>query len=103
MSQSNEEHDATTVSNDLNSGSPPSTLFVGDLSFFCDESDLRTLFSQHGKVVTTQLKRGKTGDSLMHGFVEMASQEEAEAARSSLMDTKYMGRKIRYEKKISIL
>lgn len=74
----------------------PTSLFVGDLSFFCSETDLSSLFGQYGQVVSSQLKRGRSGDSLMHGFVEMESHEQADVARVTLTDKKFMGRRMRY-------
>lgn len=76
--------------------STSSTLFVGDLSYFCNEVDISNLFKRFGKVQSTQLKKGRSGDSLMHGFVEMETHEQAENARVAVMDQKFMGRKIRY-------
>ena len=72
------------------------TLFVGDLSFFCDESHLRDLFSSYGEVLNVEIKRGKaTGDSLMHGFVELESEPIAELAMNELSNKKFMGRRLR--------
>lgn len=72
-----------------------STLFVGDLSYFCDEADLTKVFGNYGTVVAAQLKKGRSGDSLMHGFVEMSNHDQAEASRAALSDTKFMGRRMR--------
>jgi RNA recognition motif-containing protein len=74
----------------------PLALFVGDLSFFCAEKDLRDLFSNYGTVQRIEIKRGKaTGDSLMHGFVEMDSPASVERALNALHGTKFMGRNLR--------
>lgn len=72
------------------------SLFVGDLSFFCTEDNLRSLFGTYGKISSVEIKRGKFGDSLMHGFVEMESADSAKQALESLNETRYMGRNIRY-------
>jgi RNA recognition motif-containing protein len=75
----------------------PLALFVGDLSFFCIEENLYDLFSGCGRVVNVEIKRGKaTGDSLMHGFVEMDSDQALDSAINTLNGQKFMGRKIRY-------
>jgi RNA recognition motif-containing protein len=71
------------------------SLFVGDLSFFCSEDDLLQLFRRFGNVKAVEIKRGKFGDSLMHGFVEMESNEAAELAIATLNDFKFMGRRMR--------
>ena len=74
----------------------PTTLFVGDLSFFCNEEDIRKLFSTYGTVLHSEIKRGKaTGDSLMHGFIEMDTETAAENAMRALSNEKFMGRRIR--------
>lgn len=72
------------------------TLFVGDLSYFCEESHLKELFSKYGEVLNLEIKRGKsTGESLMHGFVEMNNISSAESAMVDLNETLFMGRRIR--------
>lgn len=71
------------------------SLFVGDLSFFCGEEELQTLFGNYGKVTNVEIKRGKFGDSLMHGFVEMDDVDSAKQALEALNDSKFMGRKLR--------
>ncbi len=71
------------------------TLFVGDLSFFCSEGHLHNLFADFGPVLNVDIKRGRAGDSLMHGFVEMDTVAAAEIAMNSLNNIKFMGRKMR--------
>lgn len=72
------------------------TLFVGNLSYFCAESHLYSLFSNYGGVESVEIKRGRdTGDCLMHGFVEMVTFEAAELAANDLKGKKFMGRRIR--------
>lgn len=77
------------------SGQPTRSIFVGDLSFFCDEQNLVDLFSRYGVVLSTEVKRGKYLDSLMHGFVEMESTDDARTAILELHDQKFMGRPMR--------
>lgn len=83
------------VTNTVTTLSSTRSLFVGDLSFFCKEHDLNMLFSTVGYVIGVDIKRGRSGDSLMHGFVEMESEEIAEAALFRFNDFKFMGRKMR--------
>lgn len=72
------------------------TLFVGNLSYFCEERNLLNLFSTYGPVESVEIKRGRdTGDCLMHGFVEMCTYEAADAAANDLRGRKFMGRRIR--------
>lgn len=70
-------------------------LFVGDLSFFASEADLRRLFSPYGKLKRAEVKRGRFGDSLMHGFVELDQLAGAQLAMRELDGVKFMGRRIR--------
>jgi RNA recognition motif-containing protein len=56
-------------------------LYVGNLPYTTTEEDLRTLFSDAGKVVSVALIKDRdTGRSKGFGFVEMGSQSEAESA-----------------------
>ena len=79
---------------------PPATstslLFVGDLSQFCTEKDLFGAFAKYGPVISAQIRKGRSGDSLMHGFVELQDVAKAQKAIESLNDTKFMGRRMRY-------
>lgn len=70
-------------------------LFVGDLSFFASEADLRRLFSPYGKLKRAEVKRGRFGDSLMHGFVELDQLAGAQLAMRELDGVKFMGRRVR--------
>lgn len=70
-------------------------LFVGDLSFFTSEADLRRLFAPFGKLKRAEVKRGRFGDSLMHGFVELDVLAGAQRAMQELDGIKFMGRRIR--------
>ncbi len=71
------------------------TLFVGDLSYFCTEEDLLSIFSGYGPILTVRVRRGITGDSLMHGFVALASAESAQRAIRDLDGIEFMGRNMR--------
>lgn len=74
------------------------TLFVGDLSFFCTEEDLLSIFSGYGPILTVRVRRGVKGDSLMHGFVALASSEAANRAIRDLDGIEFMGRNLRLDK-----
>lgn len=71
------------------------TLFVGDLSYFCTDQDLIGLFTPFGPVIKAHVRRGVTGDSLMHGFVAVESPESAQIAIQRLNGYEFMGRNIR--------
>lgn len=72
------------------------TIFVGDLSYFCNEDDLFNLFAKFGNILTVRVRRGVTGESLMHGFIAMDTAEAAGAAITGLDGIEFMGRNIRY-------
>ena len=56
-------------------------LYVGNLSFNTMDTDLKTMFQQAGTVVSCDIILDKfTGKSRGFGFVEMASQDEANKA-----------------------
>lgn len=75
----------------------PNELFVGDLSFFCQEQHLFDLFSPYGTVVETRIKRSdKGGRTLMYGFVRMETLKAALEAAKGLNGFMMMGREIRY-------
>lgn len=74
-----------------------SSIFIGDLSYFCTEQDLVRLFEPFGEVKSAIIRRGKYGDTLHYAFVKMLS-SDAQAAIASMQGTKFMGRPIRYDK-----
>src|ERR1051325_4587039 len=68
-------------------------LYVGNLSYQVDSSELETLFGQHGQVVSAQIINDRdTGRSKGFGFVEMASDAEADAAIAALNGQQHGGR-----------
>lgn len=70
-------------------------LYVGNLSYQTDSSQLQELFAQHGQVVSAQVISDRdTGRSKGFGFVEMASDEEATAAINALNGQPFEGRNI---------
>ncbi len=71
------------------------TLFLGDLSYFCTEDDLCTLFSPYGRILTVRVRRGVTGESLMHGFIALDTAEGAQRAIIDLDSFEFMGRNMR--------
>ncbi|OGE25298.1 RNA-binding protein [Candidatus Daviesbacteria bacterium RIFCSPHIGHO2_02_FULL_39_12] len=70
-------------------------LFVGSLPWAVDDAALAQMFSQAGTVVSAQVvKDRETGRSRGFGFVEMSTEEEAQAAVNNLNGTDVEGRKI---------
>ena len=62
-----------------------SKLYVGNLSYNVDSSQLEQLFSQHGTVQSAEIINDRdTGRSKGFGFVEMGSDGEATAAIAAL-------------------
>lgn len=70
-------------------------LFVGDLSYFCTEVELAAAFSQFGPIESMEIKRGRHGDSLMHGFIEFKNEADAAQALLVMQGSTFMGRKLR--------
>ena len=70
-------------------------LYVGNLPYNVTEERLQQHFAQHGSVLSARIITDKfTGRSKGFGFVEMASEQEAEKATSALNGTDFEGRNI---------
>jgi RNA recognition motif-containing protein len=68
-------------------------LYVGNLSYGISDSSLEQLFSAYGSVQSAQVIMDRdTGRSKGFGFVEMGSDEEAQAAISSMNGKEIEGR-----------
>lgn len=68
-------------------------LYVGNLSYNTTDSDLQRLFEQHGTVESAQVVVDRdSGRSKGFGFVEMASDQEAQAAIAGLDGQEVDGR-----------
>lgn len=68
-------------------------LYVGNLSYNVSSADLEQLFSQFGRVASAQVVQDRdTGRSKGFGFVEMGTDQEAQAAIDGLHDQKHDGR-----------
>jgi RNA recognition motif-containing protein len=68
-------------------------IYVGNLSYDTTEDDLRIAFERFGQVTSATLIKDKyTGKSRGFGFVEMPSNEEAQAAIQGLNGTELTGR-----------
>lgn len=76
-------------------------LFVGDLSSFCTEKDLYAMYSPFGTILAIEIKRGRHGDSLLHGFVEYDSVVASFRAMEAFHGHKIMGRRMRYVLRLS--
>lgn len=68
-------------------------LYCGNLPYGISSSDLEQLFAQFGSVDSAQVISDRdTGRSKGFGFVEMASDAEAQAAINGLNETEHDGR-----------
>ncbi len=73
-----------------------SKLYVGGLSYSTTSEGLRTHFAQCGTVLTAEVvTERETGSSRGFGFVDMASEAEAQAAIARLNDQPLDGRTLR--------
>ena len=60
-------------------------LYVGNLSYQVDSSELESMFSAHGSVQSAEVVSDRmTGRSKGFGFVEMSSDSEAQAAIAAM-------------------
>ena len=72
-----------------------SKLYVGNLSFDTQESDLQALFAQAGTVETVNVIRDRdTGRARGFAFVEMASEAEAQDAIARFNAQSFGGRNL---------
>ena len=72
-----------------------SKLYVGNLSYNTSSSDLEQLFAQHGTVQSAEvISDRETGRSKGFGFVQMGSDEEAQAAIAALNGQQHDGRNL---------
>src|SRR6476620_2653012 len=70
-------------------------IYVGNLSYNVTSSDLEQLFTAHGQVQSAEVIQDRaTGRSKGFGFVEMGSDEEAQAAIAALNGTEHDGRNL---------
>src|SRR4051794_22352792 len=68
-------------------------LYVGNLSYSVDSSALQDMFAAHGSVTSAEVISDRmTGRSKGFGFVEMSTDEEAQAAIAALNGQENGGR-----------
>ncbi len=71
-------------------------LYVGNLNYQTQEHELRDLFAQHGEVVSSNVITDRdTGRSRGFGFIEMGTEEEAQAAVRALDGQDFDGRQLK--------
>jgi RNA recognition motif-containing protein len=70
-------------------------IYVGNLPYKITESDIQDLFSPFGEVTSVKIiKDNYSGQSKGFGFVEMANNNEGQAAMKELNGTSVQGREI---------
>jgi RNA recognition motif-containing protein len=70
-------------------------LYVGNLTYGVNESDLEQLFAPFGTVQSAQVIQDReTGRSKGFGFVEMDTEAQAQAAIEALHDREHDGRRL---------
>ncbi|MFM7672266.1 MAG: RNA recognition motif domain-containing protein [Bacteroidota bacterium] len=70
-------------------------IYVGNLSWNLKDQDLANLFAEYGEVTSAKIINDKfTGRSKGFGFVEMANDEQAQAAIAALNGSAVDGRNI---------
>ena len=70
-------------------------LYVGNLPYSVSDSDLQRIFEKHGSVVSAQvIVDHDTGRSKGFGFVEMGTDDEAQAAITALNGNEVDGRSL---------
>ena len=68
-------------------------LYVGNMGYDVSSSDLEHLFTPHGTVQSAEVISDRTtGQSKGFGFVEMSSDQEAQAAIAALNGEDHSGR-----------
>ena len=71
-------------------------LYVGNLSYTTTEDGLRNLFSGFGNVASVKIILDReSGNSKGFGFIEMGSEEEANAAIAGTNGREFEGRQLR--------
>src|SRR5262245_17436796 len=70
-------------------------LYVGNLAYSVSDQELEQMFSAHGQVQSAQVIMDRdTGRSKGFGFVEMGSEQEAQAAIAAMNGKEVEGRSL---------
>lgn len=85
----------TAPSSSSNVAVETTTIYVGNLPYRANETSVRTLFAEHGQVLSVRLMKDKhTGKRRGFGFVEMPEADAKEAIQS-LNDAEYQQRTLK--------
>jgi len=73
-------------------------LYVGNLNYSTDSATLENLFAQYGEIASVNVVTDRmTGRARGFAFVEMESEDAAEAAKSALNGSELDGRQLRVD------
>jgi len=73
------------------------SLFLGDLSIYCDEKDIAAAFAPYGNIVDIRIQRSKeTSRALSYGFIEFDTEESAAVALREMNYFLLKGRPLRF-------
>jgi len=76
-----------------------SSIFVGNISWKCNEQTLGNAFAEHGQVLSVKIITDReTGRSKGFGYVEMSNEEEQQIAIERMNGAVVEGRAIRTDK-----
>lgn len=68
-------------------------IYVGNISFKASEEDMKGLFAEYGEIESVKLVTdAQTGRPRGFGFIEMATEEDAQRAVSATNGKLFMGR-----------
>jgi len=86
---------ATATNEESPSDFTTTTLYVGNLPYRANEMAIRTLFSEHGRVLSVRLMKDKhTGKRRGFGFVEMP-EKDAQDAIQALNEKEFQERSLK--------
>jgi polyadenylate-binding protein len=72
---------------------PSTTLFLGDLSIFCQESNIYEFFQSFGPIERVEIKKNDhTGPHLSYAFIKFKFSHSAELALNTMNGALFMGR-----------
>lgn len=72
-----------------------STIFIGNLSFFCKESDIIDMLSAYGKAKNVEFARSPEGNNLLYGYIELDDVSQAQQCAADLNGRLHKGRHLR--------
>jgi RNA recognition motif-containing protein len=89
--------DNAILSSKATAGSQGIELFIGNLSFFCEEGDLMKLIQSKTEVESVRICRSQRrgNSSLCYGFVVVKDSDQAHVLTTNFHGSLFMGRRLR--------